>query len=427
MHHNSPAGSPSPDLPAACADSPSKTANANPATQNPAASPASGQAGSALVLIIAIVVVSINLRPALISVGPLVEVIRGSLGLSSASFGVLLTLPVLCFGVFAPFAPRLLRYWSAERIILLCLGLLAVGVAWRSAFGVFALFGGTLLAGLVISVVMVLLPSIIKHHFARHASLMMGLYTTAMASGAAVAAGATVPLSEALGGWRWALGIWVFPAIAGLLVWWVFGPAPRRIELGQKTQVPRLRSNRLAWQVTLYMGFQGAIAYSVFGWLPLILVDRGLSEREAGYMLAIMMFVQLWSSMAGPWIALRGRDQRPAVFLMLSLVLIGWFCFMYANVDYTLVWAIVFGLGFGGMFSLAMAFLVLRSPNPAVAAAISGMSQGVGYSLAAFAPLAIGVLHDLTHNWHMVSVFMVFLILGAFWTGLQSGRSRYIE
>jgi CP family cyanate transporter-like MFS transporter len=188
-----------------------------------------------------------------------------------------------------------------------------------------------------------------------------------------------------------------------------------------------LRNNWLAWQVTLFMGTQGAIAYCIFGWLPLILIDRGLSSLDAGFALAMLMGVQLSTSITGPWIATRGRDQRPAIFVFMALVGAGFLGLVYGAISAVYIWAGVFGLGFGGMFAVAMALLVLRSPNPQVAAAISGMSQGVGYMIAAVAPLIVGILHEYTGDWNAVAVFMMLLVLSAMWSGLLAGRARFIE
>jgi CP family cyanate transporter-like MFS transporter len=381
-----------------------------------------------LILVLAIVFVGMNLRPALLSVGPLVDSLHADLGLSAVALGTLITLPVLCFGAFAPLAPRLLRFQSAERLILLSLLILVLGIGLRSILGIFGLFAGTLVVGFSISVVMVLLPSIIKKHFPVQAGMMMGLYTTALALGAAISAAVTVPLEQLPGSnWRWALGFWLVPAIIAAVVWWpqtASGEHPRN---SAHHAVPRLRGNWLAWQVTLFMGAQGAIAYCIFGWLPLILIDRGLAPVEAGFVLAAMMAVQLTTSLAGPWLATRGRDQRLATLAMMILVFVGLMGMLYGEIASVYWWSTIFGLGFGGMFSIAMALLVLRSPNARVAAALSGMAQGVGYTLAAIAPLIVGFLHDYTGNWNAVAVFFVLLICGAACSGLLAGRSKYIE
>lgn len=388
-----------------------------------------GKTGLAqVVLLITIVYVAMNLRPALISVGPIIDSIRVSLGLSGTALGVLITLPVLCFGVFAPFAPGLLRLQSGERIIFFSLVLLAAGIALRSVLGVGGLFVGTFVLGLAISVVMVLLPAIIKLHFPTNAGLMMGLYSTALAGGASIAAGVTVPLERWLNDdWRYALAFWVVPALLATLLWAPQARGAKQVVRNQRADVPRLRNNWLAWQVTLLMGTQGAIAYTVFGWLPLILIDRGLSAMDAGFALAGLMGIQLTTSITGPWIATRGRDQRAAIFVFLLLVLVGFLGLIYGTIQSVYIWATVFGLGFGGMFSVTMALLVLRSPTPNVAAALSGMAQGVGYVIAAIAPLIVGVLHEYTGDWNAVAVFMVLLILGAMWSGVLASRARFIE
>jgi CP family cyanate transporter-like MFS transporter len=71
-------------------------------------------------------------------------------------------------------------------------------------------------------------------------------------------------------------------------------------------------------------------------------------------------------------------------------------------------------------------FIVLRSPDSVTAASLSGMSQAVGYCLAAFAPFLFGLFHDLTGGWH-ASVVMILLILVAMLVmGLQAGRNRLV-
>lgn len=380
-----------------------------------------------LVLLITIVYVAMNLRASLIGVGPVVDSIRTGLGLSGTELGVLITLPVLCFGLFAPFAPRLMRLQSAERIILLSLLVLTGGIVLRSTMGAVGLFAGTFFLGLAISVVMVLLPGIIKRHFPVNAGLMMGLYSTALAAGAATAAGVSVPLERWFGDWRFSLGFWAVPALLAALVWTRQARGESGLGAPRAGSVPKLRRSWLAWQITLHMGMQGAVAYCVFGWLPLILIDRGLSAMDAGFVLAGLMTVQLSTSIAGPWLATRGRDQRLMIFIFLALVLIGFLGLVYGSTGAVYLWAVIFGLGFGGMFSVAMSLLVLRSPNPQVAAAISGMSQGVGYMIAAAAPLIVGVLHEYTGDWNAAAAFMVLLMLGTLWSGLLAGRARLIE
>ncbi|HAA40221.1 MAG TPA: cyanate transporter, partial [Pseudomonas sp.] len=221
-------------------------------------------------LLLGLILVALNLRPALSSVAPLLADVSSSLGLSAAKAGLLTTLPVLCLGLFAPTAPILARRFGAERVVLGILLTLAAGIILRSAFGEVGLFAGSLIAGASIGIIGVLLPGLIKRDFARQAGAMTGVYTMALCLGAALAAGATVPLSHYFGDrWTIGLGFWILPALAAALFW--LPQVGRRHATHQVAyRVKGLLRDPLAWQVTLYMGLQSSLSYIVFGGLPSI-------------------------------------------------------------------------------------------------------------------------------------------------------------
>jgi cyanate permease len=77
--------------------------------------------------------------------------------------------------------------------------LLACGIALRSQLGLIGLVLGSLLSGAAIGIIGVLLPGIVKRDFSAQAGLMTGVYTMALCLGAALAAGATVPLDQLFG------------------------------------------------------------------------------------------------------------------------------------------------------------------------------------------------------------------------------------
>lgn len=399
---------------------------------------AAGTAQSRLLLVLGIFLVGVNLRPALSSLAPILDMVRASTGMSAAAAGVLTTLPVLCFGVFAPLAPGLARLWSAERAILLGLLLLAAGIALRVFFGVPGLFAGTLLAGASIGVVMVLLPGIIKRDFPRQAGLMTGLYTMALCLGAAVASGITVPIEHLAGGdWRPALAFWLLPTLLAAAFWWPqlshVGGAPRR---QQRYRVSGVWRSRLAWQVTLYLGLQSSLAYCVFGWLPTILIARGMTPLDAGLLMSLSIAVQLITAFGGPWLATRTRDQRFLIVLALAFTLAGMMGCLYGSLGGSLasgdlgavwVWAAILGLGQGATFSIALMLIVLRASDPHVAASLSGMAQGVGYSIAALGPLAVGILHDISGGWTSAAILFVLVAIAALIAGLGAGRNVYVE
>ncbi|MBX8498740.1 CynX/NimT family MFS transporter [Pseudomonas lijiangensis] len=378
-------------------------------------------------LLLGLVLVALNLRPALSSVAPLLNAVSDSLGLSAARAGLLTTLPVLCLGLFAPLAPRLARRFGSERVVLGILLVLAAGILLRSHFGEVGLFAGSLLAGASIGIIGVLLPGIVKRDFPRQAGAMTGVYTMALCLGAAIAAGLTVPLTQYFDNrWSVGLGFWMIPAVLAALVW-----LPQARELHAHHQVAyRVRGllrDPLAWQVTLYMGLQSSLAYIVFGWLPSVLIDRGMTPTQAGLLLSGSIIVQLISALSAPWLATRGKDQRLAIVLVMLLTLAGLFGCLYAPLEGLWGWAILLGLGQGGTFSLALALIVLRSRDSHVASNLSGMAQGIGYTIASTGPLAVGVVHDVTGSWDSIGWIFAALGLGAIVAGLGAGRALYVQ
>lgn len=380
-----------------------------------------------VVLIGALVLVALNLRPALSSLSPLLHQVSQAVGISAALAGLLTTLPVLCLGLFAPLAPLLSRRFGAERTIGGILLLLAAGILLRTQFGAVGLFAGSVVAGASIGIIGVLLPGIVKRDFPTHAGLMTGVYTMALCLGAATAAGTSVPLSQVFDdSWRWGLGFWLVPALIAALAWW---PQTRTSHHARRAiyKVHGLLRDPLAWQVTLFMGLQSSLAYIVFGWLPSILIDRGLSAEDAGLVTSGSIIVQLASSLSAPWLATRSHDQRMAILVVMGLTLVGLFGCLYAPVSGLWGWAVVLGLGQGGVFAVALTLIVLRSPDAHVAAGLSGMAQGFGYTLASMGPLAVGIVHDLTGGWSAMGWVFAVIGIGATVAGMGAGRSRLVN
>lgn len=378
-------------------------------------------------LLLGLVLVALNLRPALSSMAPVLAEVSQSLGLSASLAGLLTTLPVLCLGLFAPLAPMLARRFGSERVVLGILFTLALGIVLRSSLGALGVFLGSLLAGASIGVIGVLLPGIVKRDFPRQAGTLTGVYTMALSLGAAIAAGATVPLTQRFGdSWALGLGFWVVPALLAMLVWL---PQARQGHGAHKVayRVRGLWRDRLAWQVTLYMGLQSSLAYIVFGWLPSILIGRGLSPTEAGLVLSGSVIVQLVSSLAAPWLSTRGKDQRLMIELAMLTTLAGLFGCLYAPISGLWGWAVVLGLGQGATFALALTLIVLRSGDAHVAANLSSMAQGVGYTLASMGPLAVGLVHDITGGWAAVGWIFAVVGLGALVFGLGAGRALHVQ
>ncbi|MCK0754411.1 CynX/NimT family MFS transporter [Chromohalobacter japonicus] len=388
--------------------------------------------------LVALLLVALNLRPALTSVSPVLGNIAEALALSPSWQGILTTLPVLFLGLAAPLAPRLVRRIGPERSVFTALVVLAVALLTRPYIGTLGLFLGTAVAGGCIGIIGVLLPGIVKRDFPRRVSIMTGLYTVALNLGASAAAGTTEPLRQLLDGawqgvsqgasyspWQGALAFWLLPAVIAALFWLpqLKGTKPTRVPTRRGA---RLRHDSLAWQVSLFMGLQSSLAYIVFGWLPTILQDRGLAAVTAGLALSVSILLQVSTAILAPWIGSRMRDQRTVLIGVMTLTLTGLLGCLYAPIDSIWLWIVVLGLGQGGTFSMALTLLALRAPDATTAASLSAMAQGIGYTLAALGPLLVGVLHDWSGGWNVVGFLVSVLGLGALVMALGAGRARQV-
>jgi CP family cyanate transporter-like MFS transporter len=237
-----------------------------------------------------------------------------------------------------------------------------------------------------------------------------------------------VPISQAAGNnWQAGLAFWALPALAAALIWWPQARISRHAAEGDKP-AHKLWRNALAWQVTGYMGFQSSLAYIVFGWLPVALIERGLTPRAAGFTLSMSIVIQLSTALGAPWLAARlSRDQRPMIALMLALSTSGFVGCLYAPLASLWLWSALLGLGLGGTFSMGLALIVLRASNMQTAAQLSGMAQGIGYLIASLGPLLVGVSRDLSGDWRLGTA--IYLTLGAIALvcGMAAGRERQIR
>lgn len=374
------------------------------------------------------VLVGLNLRPALSSLAPLLTRIQQETDLSALAIGALTTLPVLCLGLFAPLAPWLARRLGPERALAAGLALLAAGLALRGVPLVASLFLGTLMVGAAIGVAGTLLPALVKRELPAGADLMTGVYTMALCLGGALGAGLSIPLSEWLGGWPLGLASWAALAVTALVAWVAL--APRRDEAtlpGGGGSMGAILGQPLAWQVMLFMGLQSSLAYIVFGWLPTLLVQRGYGEAEAGWMMGASVMVQLPAALAAPWLARLGRDQRPALLVVLTLAASGFWLLLQAPTSLRWLGVVLLGMGQGGSFSLALTLIVLRTGNSRLAGKLSGLAQGGGYTLAAMGPLGVGVMLQLGLGLATITGVLVAICALSASFAMFAGRNRRLE
>jgi CP family cyanate transporter-like MFS transporter len=382
-----------------------------------------------LLLVLAIVLLAANLRPALTSVAPLIGQIRTDTGVSNGVAGLLTGLPLLAFAVLSPIAPRLARRFDMERVLLASLLVLAVGILLRSAGVVAALFLGTAILGAAIAVGNVLLPSLVKREFPERTGLMTSTYTTALAVSAAIAAGASFPIAYQVDGWRGSLALWALLALVAAVAWFpqIRSADPANASTGTSRGVTGLWGSVLAWQVTLFMGLQSLGYYVVLTWLPEILQEEvGVSASQAGWMLALAQVVVIPAMFIAPVLADRRPSQYSVVVVAVTLTGVGTLGLLVAASTATVLWIVLLGLGQGACFSLALTFFALRAPDSEHAAALSGMAQSIGYLLAAGGPFLFGLLRDATHAWTAPLTLLVAVTVCLLITGLGAARDAHV-
>jgi CP family cyanate transporter-like MFS transporter len=401
-------------------------------------------------LVIGVLALGFNLRTAITSLPPVFPELQSSLGLSGTTISILAATPVICFGVVSGFAAALARRAGEERVLFGAIIALTIGLVGRGAVPGALLFPGTILASGAIAVMNVLLSSLIKRRWPERAGFLIGLYITALSTGAIVASLVSVPLWQGTGGSvALTLGWLAAPAALAVLLWLPqtrsrSGSAPgssRTVPatFGRPVTAPgadspaaarpgRVAVHRyaLTWHVTLFMGMQSLVYYATLSWLPTLLRDRGESATGAGDLLALMGVGNLAVSLFVPMAAQRMRSQVVLVVPTVIAVAGGLAALVYAPLGGAVAWALILGAGQNAALALAIFFTAARSPDAAAAASLSSFAQAVGYLLASIGPLGVGLLHAATGSWTppvmVLFAFSVVLLV----SGILAARPRIL-
>ncbi|MFF5281137.1 CynX/NimT family MFS transporter [Streptomyces sp. NPDC013171] len=427
------------DPAAAPADTTARPASARaagaPATAGD--SPAPGPARRRLLGLVAVglVLAALNLRPAITSLGALLEEVSADLHMSGSVAGVLTSVPPLCFAVFGITAPRLARRFGPAAVV--CAGMAAIftGLILRPfATGTPAFLAASALALMGIAVSNVLMPVIVKRYFPDRVGSMTGLYSMALAFGTSIAAAATVPMTDALGGdWRLGLGVWAALAALAVLPWLPLlrdraadAVLPAAPAAAPQAAAPRITRSRTAWALGVFFGLQATGAYITMGWMPQIFRDAGVPATTAGVLLAVTMVMGVPLAFVIPRLATRMKNQGPIVVALGLCGLTGYTGLFLAPASGAWVWAVLLGVS-NCSFPLALTMIGMRSRTGAGVVRLSAFAQSVGYLISIPGPLLVGVLYQHSGGWALPIALMGGLMVPQMIVGSLAGRDRTVE
>ncbi|MGN5390593.1 CynX/NimT family MFS transporter [Streptomyces sp. JL7001] len=392
------------------------------------------------VLIVGIVLAALNLRPAITSLGALFEETRTGLGMSGTVAGLITSVPALCFAVFGVTAPRLSRRFGPVAVVCAGMAAVAAGLLIRPfADGAAGFLAASALSLAGIALTNVLLPVIVKRYFPDRVGTMTGLYSMALAAGTSLAAAATVPLTDALGGsWRTGLLMWASLAVLAVLLWLPIARAARRADRaaaaagsGASAAVradagPRVARSRTAWALACYFGLQATGAYITMGWLPQIFRDAGVSASTAGVLLAVTMVMGVPLAFVIPGLAGRMRNQGAIAVTLGVFGLTGYLGLYFAPAAGAWAWALLLGVS-NCAFPLVITMIGLRAKSPAGVVKLSAFAQSTGYLISIPGPLVIGTLYQHSGGWDLPLALMAGLLVPQIALGVLAGRDRTIE
>ncbi|MEU6047028.1 CynX/NimT family MFS transporter [Streptomyces griseus] len=385
---------------------------------------------------VGLVLAALNLRPAITSLGALLEEVREGLHMSGSVAGVLTSVPPLCFAVFGVMAPRLARRFGAGTVVCAGMAAIAAGLIIRPYIGSTAGFlAASALALMGIAVSNILMPVIVKRWFPDRVGTMTGLYSMALALGTALAAAVTVPLTGALGGsWQTGLALWAVLAAVAVLPWIVLvrdrTPAPGQPgpAVANAAEAPALKitRSRTAWGLACFFGLQATAAYITMGWMPQIFRDAGVSAGTAGVLLAVTMAMGVPLAFVIPRVASRLKQQGPIVVVLGLCGLIGYGGLYLAPAAGAWAWAVLLGVA-NCAFPLALTMIGMRARSGAGVVRLSAFAQSTGYLLSIPGPLLVGVLYQHSGGWGLPIALMAGLMIPQMVAGILAGRDRTIE
>ncbi|WP_301109290.1 CynX/NimT family MFS transporter [Sporosarcina sp.] len=379
-----------------------------------------------ILLLLAIFIVALNLRPAITSIGPMLDIIRVDLTLSNTQVSLLTVIPVICMGVFAMLAPILNKAIGLNKSMYLMLLLLAVATGIRLSVSSFSILLLTALAvGIAIAVIGPLLSALIKQYFPQQVAAVVGIYSFGMGMGATLSTGLTGVFYEKAN-YHFALAIWAVLAVLGMIAWRVSSKHPMEVKQTAGKSAKKGENpwrSKTAWSFLVFFGLQTALFFSILTWLVPIAVSNGMTLLQAGTLLSSMTVVQIFMNIGFPIALQRFQSRTPALIgiLLIGIVSIG---FMWTSEPLLFsIGVLLMGIPLGGLFPICLLMPMDATDTAEETNTWTAMMQTGGFIIGGILPLFIAMLYDYTSN-HQVTLFVFLLLFVAMLVlAIQIGRT----
>lgn len=388
--------------------------------------------------LIAVVLLALNLRTAVAALSPIVRLIDHDIPLDSAGLGLIGMLPPVAFAASALLAPMFAKRLGLERFVVIAVCAAVLGHLFRALSGSFAaLFASTLLVFIGMGIGNVLLPPLVKRYFPDRIGVVTSLYATVMAVGMAAPALVAFPLADELG-WRLSLGVWSGLALLSLLPWigiMLRSRASRAVVTDEEPVIiepsvvfaRHVWHSRTAWLIAVIFGVVSFHVYTMFAWLPEMLIDTAAqTPLAAGALLALYSAIGFPLAIVVPMLAVRLNNVSLLIYAGCTTLVLGYLGLILMPAAAPWLWVALIRLG-SLMFPLCLVLINLRSRTPHGSAVLSGFVQGIGYTLAAIGPLLVGLLHGLLGGWLGSYLVLLSTVLAAIVAGILLRKPAYIE
>ena len=353
--------------------------------------------------IVCLILIALGLRPAIVSIGPILPDMINDFALSHTQASLLTAIPTLLMGLLALPTPWLSRRFGRDRAIIAALFLLAVATTGRAVSeSATVLFVATAAVGVGIAIAGALAPGFVKESFPNRVAMLMGIYAMALSLGSTFAASATGILTDLFGSWRVPAGAWAIPAILGVIAWiHIERRGKRTPRLNTKISNSKLPvRNRTAWFVAAFFALNNVMFYSYISWIAPVYVDLGYSSSSAGVILACFTLAFMAANPLFGAIS-RNEDRRLYLALGAAISLAGAIWIAVAPDVFPLVAISLAAFGTGGAFTLSMTLPLDNAKTDGEATAWNAFVMMVSYLIGATGPVLVGFLRDLTGTFHM--------------------------